>query len=118
MAKRRRSVRRRARTVYRRARSPRLNATNIAIGSGLVAVGEPILDSYLSKYTGGQGTMLANGAKAALGYFVAKKMRSPIAKGAGVALMVIGIRNIVRPLAGNIIGAPAQAATGFTPTMF
>ena len=119
MARRRRSrVRTVARRTYRRARSSSLNMTNILVGSSIVAVGEPILDSVIAKYTGGSNTMLSNGAKTAIGYYLAKKTRSPISRSAGMALMVIGIRNIVRPLAGGFIGAPAVAQSGgFVPTM-
>ena len=111
MVKRRRARRiyGRARRTYRRASSAKLNTTNLLLGSGLIAVGEPVLDNYISKFTGGLGMGIpVDGAKAALGYIVAKKMRNPIIKSAGVALMVIGIRNLVKPLAGGLLGTAAN----------
>ena len=124
MARKRRSTTRRrspARRFYRRATSTGFNPVNLAIGTGLVAVGEPILDSYIDKFTGGGlGSMATDGLKIAGGYFIAKKMKNPIARSAGMALMVIGVRNLVRPIAGRIIGAPQTASTGngFTKTVF
>ena len=92
--------------------------TNILVGSSLVAVGEPILNSIIAKYTGGSNTMLSNGAKTAIGYYLAKKTRSPISRSAGMALMVIGIRNIVQPMASGLIGGVATpASSGFIQTM-
>ncbi len=112
---RRAPVRRRA---FRRARSQRFNPVNIAIGAGLVAVGEPILDSFTDRFTGsiGLGAIGTDAVKAGIGFVMAKKMRSPIAKSAGMALMVIGIRNIVRNVSGGGLGIGA-APQAFAQTV-
>ena len=121
---RRKSVRRR-RTFFGRKRARRSGAItmrDLAIGGGLMSVGEPFLERFAAPIVGatGLGSIAMDGAKVIGGWFLAKKTRG-IAKGAGIALMLFGIRNIVGqtivPAVSGLAGGAANGG-GFQQTVF
>ena len=91
-----RKTRARTRTVYRSVRSRARRAAggiskNIILGSLGYAFLEPTLDAQLAKFNINLEDDLI---KAGLGYYLAKKQKGAI-QGGAIAMMSIGIRNIV-----------------------
>lgn len=66
-------------------------ATNIIIGAAVASFAEPFIDTALNRF--GITGMIDDAAKLGIGYFLAK--RGGIAKGVGIALLVLGTSRLV-----------------------
>ena len=107
MARKRRSAPRRAfRSIKRRVKRSRgFNITKQIIPIGAVAVGEPILNANLRRFTGAiaPGLPVAEGVEVMLGSFMAKK--GGFVGDAGKALATVAMARLVNQLvAGPITG--------------
>src|SRR3990172_11924573 len=81
-----------------------LSVKDLAVGTAAVSVFEPFLDNLAGNFAGGLlGGIGDDVIKAGLGWYLAKKQKGAI-KGAGYALLVIGVRNIVAGFAGPMMG--------------
>lgn len=103
---------------YFRSRGGALTMKNLAIGSAIVSVVEPTLDSMLDKFIPitVAGIDPKDIGKVAIGWYLLKK--SGMIKGIGASLMIIGVRNIVRGYVGGgglgtLFGAPTTQTQGW-----
>lgn len=80
------------------------------MGTAVVAIGEPMLDAFLDRFGGTMmGVDIKDVGKVAAGVFLMK--RKGFLKGAGYALTVIGVRNIVRGFVGTKLGTSTAQAS-------
>lgn len=113
MARRRRRRRRYPRIRrYVRRRGGTLSMKNLAIGAAIVSVVEPTLDTFLDQMIpiSVAGIDPKDFGKTAIGWYLLKKKGT--VKGIGAALMIIGVRNIVRGFTGGI-AVGTSASTGW-----